>query len=213
MPVAIWVSRRRRQTPYSKKGKAMARTPQNTTPAPEAVQEATPGVVSTNGTSDGFDWSALDAPIVMPSKTVATAITANVLETVPEQIRSRAEASLTHNAAAKAAKATSTAKRARVIYHWDFQPVKDEKMAAAFDRLITKYAKYRPDIDNVPFADAKSPRGQVTARTGNPGWFARTAEGEFTPCKSDSEGAMYGLRYSVRPFEQRSDTSRLPGTE
>lgn len=191
----------------------MARTPQNTTPAPETEQEATPEVVSTNGTSDGFDWAQLDAPIVMPTKTAATAITANVLETVPEQIRQRAETSLFFNVKAKAAKANSSAKRARVNYHWDFQPVTSQKMAAAFDRLITKYAKYRPDIDNVPFAQTGSPRGQVTARTGNPGWFARTAEGEFTPCKPDSEGAMYGLRYSVRPFEQRKDSARLPGTE
>lgn len=191
----------------------MANTKPNTPATPDAPQtDATPAPAA-NGTADPFDWSALAAPIVMPTKTVATAITANVLETVPEQIRQRAEASLKHNTAAKAAKAASTAKRARIIYHWDFQPVTDDKMAAAFDRLITKYAKYRPNIDNVPFADEKSPRGQVTARTGNPGYFVCTAEGEFTPCKHDTKGAMYGLRYSVRPFEQRQDTSRLPGTE
>lgn len=191
----------------------MAGKPQDKTDVVAPEEHASQEAQAANGVAGGFDWNELDAPIVMPSRTVTTAATANVLETVPEQIRARAEASLRHNTDAKAKTAGSTAKRARVFYHWDFQPVKDDKMAAAFDRLITKYAKYRPNIDGVPFAHADSPRGQVTARTGAPGWFTRTEDGEFVPCTPPTEGAMYGLRYSVRPFEQRKDTARLPGTQ
>lgn len=175
------------------------------TPQPEPQAEA-------NGTSDGFDWNAMADPIVMPTKAAVTPVVANVLETVPEPIRVRAEASLALNTAAKAAKAGSTARRARVVYHWDFQPVTDDKMAAAFDRLLSKYAKYRPNVQEIPHAHETSPRGQVTARLGAPGWFVRDETGEFVPCQPAEPNAMYGLRYSVRPFEQRKDTARIPGT-
>jgi len=185
-------------------------TPATTDATPQAP---TPEAQTANGAAGGFDWSALDEPIVMPTKATPTPVVANVLETVPEQIRQRAEASLVHNTAAKAKKAESTAKRPRILYRWDFQPVKDDKMAAAFDRLLAKYAKYRPNIEGIPHAHKDSPQGQVTARTGAPGFFVRTDDGEFAPCKADTPNAIYGLRYSVRPFEQHKDTARLPGTE
>lgn len=190
----------------------MANKPNPTaTPADDATPQADPQPTA-NGTAVDFDWTALADPIVMPTKAAVTPVVANVLETVPEPIRQRAEASLALNAAAKAAKAGSTARRARVIYHWDFQPVADDKMAAAFDRLVTKYAKYRPNVQEIPHAHETSPRGQVTARLGAPGWFVRSEDGEFVPCQPMEPNAIYGLRYSVRPFEQRKDTARVPGT-
>lgn len=188
-------------------------TKPTSTPAPAIGDAPQPEPQApANGTVDGFDWNAMADPIVMPTKAAVTPVVANVLETVPEPIRMRAEASLALNTAAKAAKANSTAKRARVIYHWDFQPVADDKMAAAFDRLLSKYSKYRPNVQEIPHAHETSPRGQVTARTGAPGWFVRTDDGEFVQCQATEPNAIYGLRYSVRPFEQRQDTARVPGT-
>lgn len=186
-----------------------------TTSAPEPTEDATAQAepqASVNGNSDAFNWDAMAQPIVMPTKAVVSQAVANVLETVPEPIRQRAEMSLALNAAAKAAHPRGSAKRARVPYHWEFQPVTDDKMAAAFDRLLTKYAKYRPNVQDIPFAHKDSPRGQITARTGAPGWFVRDESGELVPCQPTEPGAMYGLRYSVRPFEQRQDTARMPGT-
>lgn len=159
-----------------------------------------------------FDWDKLPEPVAMPNKTVPTTITANVLETVPEPIRKRAEASLAINTKRVAAKAASTAKRARVDYHWDLQPVTDAKMAEAFDKLITKYAKYRPADKPVPHAADDAPKGQVTARTGDPGHFRKDSDGNWAACAAGDDGATYGLRYSVRPFEQRQDATRLPGS-
>lgn len=190
----------------------MAAKPNNTPDTPVTDPAPAEPQPTANGTVDGFDWGALAEPIVMPTKAVVTPVVANVLETVPEPIRQRAEASLTLNAAAKAAKAGSTAKRARIVYHWDFQPVADDKMAAAFDRLLLKYAKYRPNVQEIPHAHETSPRGQITARTGAPGWFVRAEDGEFVPCQPTEPNAIYGLRYSVRPFEQHKQTARLPGT-
>lgn len=185
------------------------------TPTAPQADDATPQAdqqLTANGTADSFDWNAMADPIVMPTRAAVTPVVANVLETVPEPIRVRAETSLMLNTAAKAAKAGSTARRARVTYHWDFQPVTDDKMAAAFDRLLSKYAKYRPNVREIPHAHETSPRGQVTARLGAPGWFVRDETGEFVPCQAAEPNAMYGLRYSVRPFEQRKDTARVPGT-
>jgi hypothetical protein len=194
------------------KGTIMAPKPTTTVPATEAKPETQDTQQAANGTAPEFDWSAMAAPVAMPTKATVSPAVANVLETIPEPIRHRAEASLHLNTVAKAAKANSTARRARVQYHWDFQPVADDKMAMAFTKLMSKYAKYRPNVQEIPYADITSPRGQITARIGDPGWFVLTEDQGFVQCQATEPNAVYGLRYSVRPFEQRQDTARLPGT-
>jgi hypothetical protein len=161
---------------------------------------------------DTHDWSALAEPVTMQPRTTFSGVKVNVLETVPEPIRQRAEASLTINAERVKAKAKSDAKRARVDYHWSLQRVTDKAMGEAFVKLITKYAKYRPAEGDIPHAGATSPKGQVTARTGDVLHFRKVADDEYVACEPATEGAFTGVRYSVRPFEQRGDTARLPGT-
>lgn len=160
----------------------------------------------------GFDWAALAAPVAMPNKLNPGAIKVDVLATVPEPIRQRVEVSLAINAERVAAKATSTATRPRVDYHWECQPVTDEAMGAEFAKLATKYAKYRPSDKDIPHAGPKSPKGQITVRCGNPGHFVKGEDGVPVACSESTEGAFYGVRYSARPFEQRQDAARVPGT-
>ena len=182
-----------------------------------------------------WTWADLADEVEMPSKPVFSGIRANVLVTVPEPIRRKAERSLTINAARVAAKADSTAKRSRVVYHWAIQPVPDEQKGNEFVKALTKYAKYRPTPQaehdescailgdgetpactcpaSIPFAGDKSPAGQVTARCGSVSHYAKGEDGTYASCPADAEGAILGVRYSVRPFEQRGDTARVPGTE
>jgi len=166
---------------------------------------------SANGAS-AFDWGTLDSPVAMPDKKVGTDIKANVLETVPEPIRQRCEASLAINTARVAAKPAKEGKRPRVNYHWDVQPLPNQKIADDFIKAITKYAKYRPLLADIPFASPDVARGQVTARCGEPSWFVKDGDGTPEASEQGKDGAFYGVRYSVRPFEQRSSAARLPGT-
>lgn len=159
-----------------------------------------------------FDWGTLAAPVAMPNKPTPSTIKVDVLATVPEPIRQRVEASLTINTERVNAKAKSTAKRARVDYHWECQPVTDEAMGAEFVKLATKYAKYRPSDKDIPHAGPTSPKGQITVRAGAPGHFRKGEDGAPVACAADADGAFYGVRYSARPFEQRNDSARMPGT-
>jgi hypothetical protein len=159
-----------------------------------------------------FDWGAMPAAIPMPSKPVVVAIKVDVLTSVPEPIRQRLEASLTINTERVNAKAGSKSSRPRVDYHWDIQQVTDDKMGAEFVKLSAKYAKYRPSDKDVPHAGPTSPKGQITFRAGNVGHYRKATDGTYITCAADAEGAFYGVRYSARPREQRSDAQRLPGT-
>jgi hypothetical protein len=159
-----------------------------------------------------FDWDALPVPVAMANKAGPSAIRVNVLETVPEPIRQRAERSLLINVERVRAVAGSSAKRPRIDYHWELQAVPDAEMGALFVKLITKYAKYRPDGADIPHAGPNAPKGQVTARCGDVAWYRTTADGEHVVTVKDADGAYLGVRYSVRPFEQRATTGRLPGT-
>lgn len=158
------------------------------------------------------DWSTLAAPVTMDNKQGASGIKVNVLESVPAPIRERAEASLTINAERVKARASSSAKRARVDYHWQLQPVADLAMGEQFVKLITKYAKYRPSEGDIPHAGPTSPKGQVTARCGPVGHYRKVADDEYVISSAGAASAFVGVRYSVRPFEQRGDTARLPGS-
>ena len=157
-------------------------------------------------------WDALAEPIVMPNRIITETDKVDVLTVIPEPIRARAEQSLTINVERVKAAAGSTAKRARVDYHWECQPVTDMAMAAQFVTLLTRYAKHRPSGDTIPHAGPNSPSGQVTARCGSAQRYRRTNAGNIIPCTPDADGAFLGVRYSVRPFEQRKDTARAPGT-
>jgi len=176
--------------------------PAQTDPTADATPQPTPAAE--------FDWSELGAPVAMPNKVTVSNTVIDVVTTIPEPIRQRAETSLTVNAARVAAKAGSTAKRSRIDYHWSVQPVATKEMGAKFAGLLTKYAKHRPAEGDVPHAGPDSPKGQVTARTGEPAHYITPEGGVPEPATPTAEGAWLGVRYSVRPFEQRKDTARMP---
>jgi hypothetical protein len=159
-----------------------------------------------------FDWATLPVAVPMPNKQVVTAIKVDVLASVPEPIRQRMEASLTINTERVKAKTTTAAKRPRVDYHWELQPVTNEEMGAAFVKLATKYAKYRPADKDIPHIGPTSPKGQITVRAGAPNHYRKLTDGTYEQCDKSTEGAFYGVRYSARPFEQRQDAKALPGT-
>jgi hypothetical protein len=186
------------------------RTPTGQQASVAAIEQAAANKPPPDAPAD--PWAALSAPLAMPTKAPFSGVKVNVLETVPEPIRMRAEASLAINAARVAKKADSTAKRSRVDYHWDVQPFALEATAATFIKLITKYAKYRPSDVAIPHASPDSPKGQVTARCGAIGHYIKGEDGTATATDPATPGAFIGVRYSVRPFEQRSDSQRVPGT-
>lgn len=165
-----------------------------------------------NGEADTFSWDNLDAPAVMPSKVSTPNVKVNVLESVPGQIRQRAELSLAVNTAKVAAATGADAKRKRVDYDWRVQPVPSMKIAAQFIEHLSSYAKYRPDDKLIEFADVTSPSGQVTARTGEPSWYRLSSAKVPEACAESDDGAYLGVRYSVRPLEIRGGARRLPGT-
>jgi hypothetical protein len=136
----------------------------------------------------------------------------DVVAEIPEAIRMRAESSLAVNAMRKAVAAKSTAKRPRIDYDWRVQPVPDMDVAGKFAEAITRYAKYRPATASIPHADILAPKGQVTARCGDPMWYVNDSDGVASASAEGTPGAYLGVRYSVRPFEGRSNTARLPGT-
>lgn len=183
------------------------------TKAPETPADApeTPAEPQPVALVDG-DWDTLPEPVAMPAKVVNVDIKANVVDSVPAPIRMRAEASLAINAAKVAKKAGSTSARKRVDYDWPVQRVASEKMGADFKRLVVKYAKYRPSEGEIPFKGDDSPVGQVTARAGDPTWFVLKEDGTYSEAAQTDDGAFLGVRYSVRPFEARSDSARVPGT-
>lgn len=159
-----------------------------------------------------FTWDDLRPPVLSPLTAVNSSIKATILDTTPEPIRQRAERSLFENALRVTAASSSSSARPRVDYRWDVQPVPTTEKGAEFAKLIIRYAKYRPENANIPFAAPGVLMGQVTARCGNPSWFRTDDKGVATHALSHEDGAFLGVRYSVRPFEARKDTKRLPGT-
>lgn len=182
------------------------------TPTPDGNGPELEGTPSGDGKPAAFDWGTLAAPHAMANKTSPGSIKVDVIKTVPEGIRQRAESSLTINVERVKAVANSNAKRPRIDYHWDLQPVPDKDTGEQFVKLITKYAKYRPADTEIPHAGPNAPKGQVTARCGNVGSFRKDGGGDYVACDEKAEGAFTGVRYSVRPFEQRATTGRLPGS-
>lgn len=163
-------------------------------------------------TTPKSEWDDLPAPVVMPNTAGAGVAKVDVLATVPEPIRMRAESNLAINTQRVAAKASTEANRPRVDYHWDLQRVTTEEQGAAFAEFLVKYAKYRPNIKDIPHRGEHSPMGQITARPQAPAWYRITEAGLPIATTKDAPGAFLGVRYSVRPFEQRKDSNRLPGT-
>lgn len=179
---------------------------------PDGQQASVAALEAAKAAKPTYDWATLAPAVAMPNKPVVSAIKVDVLASVPEPIRMRVEASLTINTERVKAKASSSAKRARVDYHWDCQQVTDDKMGAEFVKLATKYAKYRPSAHDIPHKAPTSPPGQITVRAGAPGHYRKGEDGVPVSCEPTDEGAFYGVRYSARPFEQRQDTKALPGT-
>lgn len=191
----------------------MAPRTRNTKPAdtpvaaPETPAEPTPVVLV------DMDWDTLPEPVAMPTRVVEVRISPKVLESVPDPIRKRAELSLAINTALVAKKAGSTSSRKRVNYHWDVQRVASTEMGVKFKNMLVKYAKYRPADVDIPHRDENSPKGQITARAGEPGYYVTNDDGTFSESSESAPGAYLGVRYSVRPFEARKDTATLPGSE
>lgn len=175
--------------------------------APETPAEpVTPELVD-------MDWDTLPEPVAMPTRVVEVRISPKVLESVPEPIRKRAEMSLAINVARVAKKAGSTSSRKRVDYHWDVQRVATVEMGVKFKNMLVKYAKYRPADVDIPHRDENSPKGQITTRAGEPLYYVTKEDGTYVEAEKTAPGAYLGVRYSVRPFEARSDAARLPGSE
>lgn len=190
---------------------AKKNTPQTAPSSTETAPDASDGQTAPDAAAS--PWDALQAVVAMPSKPTGIGnFKVNVLKNVHPAIRQRAEASLAINTAAVADKAGSKSSRPRVDYHWDVQPVIDKAMAEAFDKAISKYAKYRPAEGDIEFKADESPMGQVTCRTGVPTHYKLPEDGVPVVCNENDEGAFWGIRYSVRPLEVRGDSKRLPGT-
>lgn len=158
------------------------------------------------------EWDELVAPLAMPNTLAATVAKKDVLATIPEPVRMRAEQNLAINTTRVAATSTSEASRPRVDYHWDCQPVKDEDQGKRFAAMLVEYAKYRPEAVDIPHRAEHSPRGQITARAQAPAFYVTNAAGQPVAASKDTPKAYLGVRYSVRPFEQAKGTKRLPGT-
>ena len=185
----------------------------NTRATPDAPQTPSePATGTAAAAAPEFDWGTLAAPVPMPERKPFQGVKVFVVNTVPEPIRVRAELSLAVNQKKVADKTDSSASRKRVDYHWDVQPVATSRMGEKFSQLIVKYSKYRPSDAPIPHAHPDSPKGQVTARVGTPMHYVNTGDTEPQACDATTEGAYLGVRYSVRPFERRNSTARLPGT-
>lgn len=208
------MARCHRHDPYAQKGADMA-AKKDTAPSAPAEEPAAqePEATEAEATKpEPSEWDELEPAVSMPNKVSVGNIKVDVLTSVPEAIRSRAEASLALNAKAVADKSGSNAKRARVNYRWDVQKLASKEQGERFDKAITKYGKYRPATGDIPHRAEHSPMGQITVRTGVVCHYKLDAKGIPTVCNEKDEGAYLGIRYSVRPLEQRGDTNRLPGT-
>lgn len=182
------------------------KTPETPADAPETPAETpAPELVD-------MDWSTLPAPVAMPTREAPDRISPKVLESVPEPIRMRAEASLAINTTMVAKKAGSTSDRKRVNYHWEVQRVASEAMGVKFKAMLVKYAKYRPADVEIPHRADHSPVGQVTTRACEPTFYVTKEDGTYAEADKSAPGAYLGVRYSVRPFEARSDAARVPGS-
>ncbi len=180
---------------------------------PDGAQESVAALeAAAAAKAQEYDWNTLAAPMAMPSRTTAPDIKVDVIATIPEVIRMRAEASLAANVLAVKATSGSIAKRPRIDYDWRVQPVTTIKQGEAFSAMLGHYAKYRPADKPVPHADANAPAGQVTARCGETSFYRDSGLGVLIACDKDPDGAFLGIRYSVRPLEIRKGTARLPGT-
>ena len=180
---------------------------------PDGKQASVAAIEAASGTpKDGFDWDAMAAPIAMPTRNTFTGIKVDVLKTIPSPLRERAERQLIINTERVKANANSQAKRNRVDYHWDLQPVTTAEMGEQFVKLLTKYAKYRPSEGDIPHAGPNVKPGQVTARVGAVSHFVKGEDDTYEACDASAAGAVMGVRYSVRPFEVRNSTAKLPGS-
>lgn len=190
----------------------MARTSQPAGQAPADVtdQAAAAAMAATDPPQD--EWAALPAAVPMPAKKAAPPVRPNVLETVPDPIRERLEQSLALSCKAKAKAAASSAKRPRIDYDWQLQPVSDVDQGKRFIGHCAKYAKYRPTNTTIPHRQDGTPDGQITVRTGDPLFFIATDKGYDVAPDAKAEGAFLAVRFSARPFENRNDTARLPGS-
>jgi hypothetical protein len=159
-----------------------------------------------------FDWDTLGDVLVMPNKVGTPSTVVDVMTTVPAAIRRRAEANLAANAIAVAKVSESTARKPRPDYVWVVQPVPTREIGLDFCGHLVQYAKYRPASATLEYAHLNAPRGQVTARFGEPSWYVNGLGDVPVAATEAADGAYLGVRWSVRPFENRSGAARLPGT-
>lgn len=166
---------------------------------PDTVPDAT---VATKPTP--FDWSTLDEPTVLPRKNSWADSAVDVMTATPENIRESIENILGANVRRIAATTASNAKRPRVDYMWVLQRIPSAEVAEEFRALVTAYCLHRPGTGEIPFAEANTPSGRITPRFGDPKWYKQGPKGGMVECAETDTGAVYGVRYSIRPFEARS---------
>lgn len=172
----------------------------NATPSPVGATAPVPAT----GKPEPFDWSTLDEPTVLPRKQAWTPAAKDVVSSTPANIRESVENILVANVKRIAQIVASDAKRKRPDYMWVLQRVPDARVAEEFRALVTAYCLHRPGTGDIPFAEAGSPRGRISPRFAEPGWYKTGTLGGMVECAETDDGAVYGVRYSVRPFEPRS---------
>jgi hypothetical protein len=176
---------------------------------PDGATDLAAGTVVNQGQ---FNWDELPPPIAHDIRKVPAVKKVDAIAEVPERIRQLAERSLAYNVKAVARTATSTAARPRIDYRWVLLWVPSEEVGAKFKAELEKYAKYRPVNTTIPYRDPGSPDGQITARVGNTLRWHLTDSGWTQTDAPVSNDVRWGVRYSVRPFEARKSTAKLPGS-
>ena len=159
-----------------------------------------------------FNWNDLETPLLMPDRIAYPPVARDVISEVPAAIRMRIEDQLAINVVAIKKAAVSAAKRPRIDYEYRVQRVPDTKVGEEYREYLKLYAKHRPEDGTIPHKHGTSPFGQITIRTGEVRAYRLLSSGIPVACDATEDGAFLGVRYSARPFEERSGARKLPGS-
>lgn len=175
--------------------------PKPITPLEPDGDEAVQDDAASDAPGDAAEWSLDDLPEAMEHKPAPKSALPgwDPIKGTPAAVRKRAEESLARNAAILAAATGSK----RADYRWDLQPVPDAEKGKLFSAALVKYATNRPAVAPIEFADPGLEVGRVTARCGDPAQFVKTGSGFVAYQESMDAEPFWGVRYSVRLWEQR----------
>ena len=152
-----------------------------------------------------YDWDTLLPSTDAPAHIVSTGTKVDVIRDVPLPVRMRVEGSLIATILAKVEWVTAGRKVENFKPVWKLQPVADEAQGKEFVKLVTKYAKYRPQ--HWEQRDTRTPEGQITVRTGAP-----TLVKKDPVSGADVETPYWAVRYQAKVLEAKKDTARVPGS-